>query len=448
MGKYFGTDGIRGVVNDTLDVPLAYKTGGAAATVLKKTGVARPKVAIGKDTRISCDMLESALAAGLCSAGADVLLIGVLPTPAVAMLTTHMGCDLGIVISASHNPFEHNGIKIFNSHGFKLSDGLEAEVERLIDNDAEILKMRDGDIGAISHEYEGSAEKYIDKLVDAAEHKISGKILLDCANGAASFTAAEIFRRLGVDVTVVSNKPNGININVDCGSTHIENLQKLVPAGEYDIGFAFDGDAHRCFAVDERGSLIDGDQIMGVCARAMKASSKLKGGALVGTIASNSGMNVFAENEGLEFLTSDVGDRKVLELMQERGCNLGGETSGHTIFLDDATTGDGQLTAVKFMGYLCASGVKASELCACVPKFPQSQLSVTVTGGKEAKERIMADPRLAEAIAENGKILAGNGRVLIRPSGTEELIRVTVEAESMELSEKVANSLSELIKSL
>ena len=447
MGKYFGTDGIRGVVNDNLDVPLAYKTGGAAATVLKKSGIARPRVAIGKDTRISCDMLEAALAAGLCSAGADVLLVGILPTPAVAILTVNMECDLGIVISASHNPFEHNGIKIFNAQGFKLSDELEAEVERLIDSDDEILKMRDGDIGTISSEHDGSAEKYIEKIAGAAEDKISGKILLDCANGAASYTAEEIFKRIGGDVTIISNQPNGVNINVDCGSTHIENLQKMVPAGGYDIGFAFDGDADRCLAVDEKGDIIDGDQILGVCARAMKASSKLKGGAVVGTIASNSGMNLFAGNEGLEFLASDVGDRKVLELMQERGCNLGGELSGHTIFLDEATTGDGQLTAVKFMGYLCASGIKASALCACVPKFPQAQLNVSVTGNDD-KTRIMADSRLADAIVENEKLLSGNGRILIRPSGTESLIRVTVEAENMELSEKVADSLVKLIKSL
>ena len=448
MGKFFGTDGIRGVVNDTLDATLAYKTGGAAATVLKKSGVARPRVAIGKDTRISCDMLEAALSAGLCSAGADVLLVGVLPTPAVALLTTDMKCDLGIVISASHNPFEHNGIKIFNAKGFKLSDELEAEVERLIDNDGEILKMSGGSIGAITTEHGGSAEKYIEKIAGAAEYKISGKILLDCANGAASFTAEEIFKRLGVAVTVISNQPNGVNINVDCGSTHIENLQGLVKEGGYDIGFAFDGDADRCLAVDEKGGLIDGDTILGVCAQAMKASSRLRGGAVVGTIASNSGMNVFAENEGMEFLTSDVGDRKVLELMQERGCNLGGELSGHTIFLDDATTGDGQLTAVKFMGYLCESGRKASELCACVPKFPQAQLNVEVTGGNEGKKRIMADDRLNKEIYEKEKILAGNGRILVRPSGTEALIRVTVEAENMELSEKVADSLAELIKTL
>ena len=409
MGKYFGTDGIRGVVNETLDSELAYRVGCSAATVLltetaPSGGEKRPLILIGKDTRVSSDMLEAALIAGICSAGADVLPLGVLPTPAVAFLTVHMGASAGIVISASHNPFEHNGIKIFNGQGFKLSDALEERIEHILDGEEACLKKSHGDIGRVVSDDGRGTELYIDYLVGAATAELKGlRVAFDCANGAASTTAARLFSKFDIDFELLHDHPNGININDRCGSTHIDHLQKIVRAGGFDAGLAFDGDADRCIAVDENGEVIDGDKMMAIIGLWMKKCGRLKNDAIVATVMSNIGFHEFAGNNGIDLLCAAVGDRNVLELMQQRGCSLGGEQSGHIIFLDDATTGDGQLAAVRFLSVLVASGKKLSELSAAVPQYPQVLLNAKITGGNDAKDAIMSSVALQDAVAAEEK---------------------------------------------
>ncbi|MCL1835798.1 MAG: phosphoglucosamine mutase [Oscillospiraceae bacterium] len=448
MGKYFGTDGIRGVINETLDSILAYKAGSAAATVLAEHGHERPLVMIAKDTRISSDMLEAAMTAGLCSAGADVTLLGVLPTPAAAYLTVRFGADMGVVISASHNPFEHNGIKMFGKDGYKLSDALEERIESLIDEETEPIRMTGADLGRISSDHRYWMDEYVKYLASMSQNRYEGKIAVDCANGAASETARALFASLGVDFDVYSDAPDGVNINDGCGSTHIANLQEIVKTGRYDIGFSFDGDADRCIVVDEKGAAVDGDMMLAVFARAMRAAGELKGGGAVGTVVSNSGMEVYARENRFLFHRSAVGDRNVLEMMREKGCNLGGESSGHLIFTDDATTGDGQLTAVKFLNVLTGSGSPVSLLTGGIPSFPQVMPGYKLTGGAQQRDTIMEDPRLLAEIEKQQNLLAGEGRVLIRPSGTEPLIRVLVEAKTEQIAQKIADDFIDLMKSL
>lgn len=446
MGKYFGTDGIRGIANESLDARLAYLTGLAAATVLRGESDERPLAVIGKDTRISSDMLEAALIAGLCSGGADAMPIGVVPTPAVAFAAKRLGATLAIVISASHNPYEHNGIKIFNSDGFKLSDEHEAEIERMIDTPDIMGAATHGELGRIVRDSD-STQAYIEKLAAAADGDLSSlKIIADCANGAASSTARRLFEKLGVQATTINDTPDGVNINTDCGSTHIEGLRRAVVDGGFDVGFAFDGDADRCLMVDERGEIIDGDVILAVSARYLKEKGQLACNTVVGTIISNSGLLEFGRREGIEVLMADVGDRNVLEMMRNVGSNLGGEASGHTIYLDDSTTGDGQLAAVKFMSMLARRGVRASEFVADVPKFPQVMLNTGVAN--EEKKRIMESAELAAAVAEVEQKIAGSGRILVRPSGTEALVRVTVEAETEAKAHEYARQVTRIIESL
>ncbi len=449
MGKYFGTDGIRGVVNDALTAELAYRTGRAAALVLAKDKKTKPVITIGKDTRISSDMLEAALTAGLCSSGADVLPLGVMPTPAVAYITVMMQADAGIVISASHNPYEHNGIKFFNKSGFKLSDSLEAEIEELMDRKEPLPVKTHGDIGRVL-ENDGKWEtEYLDHLEAAAEGEIRPmRVVVDCANGAASATASKLFSRFPIDLEIIRDHPNGVNINDKCGSTHLENLSAVVVSGGYDIGIAFDGDADRCLAVDENGREIDGDKIMGVCGRYMKGKGQLKNNAIVATVMSNMGFQKFSDDSGINLMRADVGDRNVLELMQKEKCNLGGEQSGHLIFLDDATTGDGQLAAVKFLSIISKQNKKVSEIVADIPQFPQILENVPISGGNERKNAIMNSLKLKEAIELQEKRLGGKGRVLVRPSGTEAFIRVMTEAEKTEDAVATANILAELIKNI
>ena len=448
MGKYFGTDGIRGIAGAGLDAELAFKTGRAAATVLTQVGEEYPRVAIARDTRISCDMLESALAAGLCSAGADVTLLGVMPTPAVAYLTSKSEAVMGIVISASHNPFEHNGIKLFGRNGFKLSDMLEDRIEVLIDDDSEVFKKTGVNIGRIYSDHGYWIDKYIKSLVIASEGQYKGRIAIDCANGAASETARALFRELGAEFEIISDEPDGVNINENCGSTHIEVLQNLMRSGRFGIGIAFDGDADRCLIVDENGNTVDGDMILAVLARAMIESGTLRGSAIVGTVNSNSGMDIFARDNGFEFRRAQTGDRNVLEMMLETGCNLGGESSGHIIFTDDATTGDGQLTAIKFLNVMADTGKSVSELVAGIPRYPQVMTGYRLTGGADESIAIMSNPILLDEIDKQQKLLVGEGRVLVRPSGTEPLIRVLVEAKTEEMAAKKAAALIELMKTL
>jgi len=448
MGKYFGTDGIRGIAGAELDAELAFRVGRAAATVLFQIGIKRPRVMIARDTRISCDMLEAALCAGLCSAGADVTLLGVLPTPAVAYLTKKTGADLGAVISASHNPFEHNGIKFFGRNGYKLSDSLEEKIEKLIDDESKVIKNVGGDLGRISMEHRYWSKEYTKFIAGVSEGRYDGRIAIDCANGASSETARVLFTELGLEFSIFSDKPDGVNINDKCGSTHIEALQDIVRNGSFSIGFAFDGDADRCLVVDERGEIVDGDMILGVLARDMTSSGKLKGSAIVGTVVSNSGMDVYAQNNNFKFLRAPVGDRNVLDMMRETGSNLGGESSGHIIFLDDTTTGDGQLTAIKFLNVLISSGKTVSELVSDIPRYPQVMPSYKLTGGADQRDAIMASPLLWDEIARQEKLLAGEGRILVRPSGTEPLIRVLVEAKTEALAVEKAEILINLIKNL
>lgn len=448
MGKYFGTDGIRGVVNDTLDTQLAFLVGQAAATVLAKDTGKRPVITIGKDTRISGDMLEAALVAGLCSAGADVMKLGVVPTPAVAFITKAAGATAGVVISASHNPYEHNGIKIFNGEGFKLSDELELEIEELIDNPERLELKQNGDIGRTLGRSDEYVSRYVEHVASAAEGEIEGlKVMIDCANGAASRTVDAIFGRFHLELELIKDHPDGVNINRDCGSTHIDLLGKMVVAGGFDVGIAFDGDADRCLAVDEKGNEINGDKIMAICAKKMLDDGKLKKRAMVATVMSNLGLHDYCRNNGIDLHCASVGDRNVLEMMLEKGYNLGGEQSGHLIFLDNETTGDGQLAAVRFLSVISQSGKKVSELASVISTYPQVLINIPVSGGNEAKNAIMSDERLSAMVREQEEKMAGTGRILVRPSGTEALIRVMVEAQEAKAAQTCADCIAKYIKS-
>ena len=452
MGKLFGTDGIRGVVNAGLDADLAYKVGLAAAIVLakdKKPGE-KPLVTIGKDTRISGDLLKGSLIAGLCTAGADVLDLGTLPTPGVAWVTVDEGADAGIVISASHNPFEHNGIKIFNGQGFKLSDELEEKIEDIVLFGHNNVPMKThGEIGKVSYVAPKASEDYIDHLESTIDSTLGGlRVLVDCANGAASATAARLFDRFSkLRTDVINADPDGVNINDKCGSTHIEALSAMVKAGGYDMGIAFDGDADRCLAVDELGNLIDGDQIMAACGLDMMHKGKLPGNTVVATVMSNLGLHVYTKEHGMKLECTAVGDRNVLERMLEMGYAIGGEQSGHMIFLEHATTGDGELTALQMLALPKESGKKASELFGTCPRYPQVLINIPVADN-DVKKAVMASDLLAQAIQREEAALAGEGRVLVRPSGTEALMRVMVEAKSQETAQTVAQRLADLIGEL
>ncbi len=448
MGKLFGTDGIRGIVNETLGAELAFAVGRAAARVLAQdTGKEKPLFTIGKDTRISSDLLEGALIAGLCSAGADVLHLGVIPTPAVAFLTIENKADAGIVISASHNPFEHNGIKIFNAEGFKLSDELENAIEDIVLFNQNLPLCTGADIGRVIYADQQEADVYIDHLAGTVDTDLEGmRILVDCANGAASATAGRLFDRFPkLHTDIINADPNGININKDCGSTHMEQLSAMVKAGQYDLGIAFDGDADRCLAVDENGVLIDGDQVLAICGAALDEQGELNGHTIVGTVMSNLGLHLFAEEHNLSLFCTAVGDRNVLEKMEEGNYVLGGEQSGHTIFRRYATTGDGELTALQLLAVLHKSGKSASQLAGICSRYPQVLLNVAVSS-RERIEEIMESSWLREAIEKEEKILAGSGRILVRPSGTELLIRVMVEAKEKAIADAAAEELSNLIK--
>ena len=450
MGKYFGTDGFRGVANTELSCDLAFKAGQAAATVLSKVSNGKAKIYIGKDTRISSTMLECALAAGISSVGADVGLLGYMPTPAVAYLTVKHKADAGIVISASHNPAEFNGIKIFSGLGFKLSDELEAQIEAIIDDGSCIKLACGGDVGRIEN-LESLADEYVDYLAGTIDSDLSGmKILVDCANGASSDTAPELFNKLGADATIIFNDPNGVNINANCGSTKMDTLRKNVVEGGYDAGIAFDGDADRCLAVDECGNIVDGDCIMAICAETLKAEGKLPKDTFVATVLSNLGLHDYANARGINVAASAVGDRNVLELMQKEGFVLGGEQSGHVIFLEHSTTGDGELTAVQFLNIVKKSGKKISELAGKIVPYPQVMVNVRVENN--VKSKTLESAEVLAATDEVSAILGKKGRILVRPSGTEPLVRVMVEgqdeAQVNELAERVAKVIEKVATSL
>ena len=449
MGKLFGTDGIRGVVGETLTAELAYRVGQAITIVLTEQKGSAPTITIGKDTRISSDMLESALMAGICAMGGSVMPFGTIPTPAVAFLTVQEEADAGIVISASHNPYEHNGIKIFGAQGYKLSDEMEEKVEDIVLSKESLpVKTRD-QIGMRLHGMRQMKSDYIDHLLSTVDCDMRGlRVLVDCANGAASATAPGLFGKLPLHADFIFDKPDGININNGCGSTHMETLCRGVVAGKYDLGIAFDGDADRCLLVDEKGRIIDGDKVLAVCGKAMRRKGSLNGNAIVATVMSNLGLHEFCRKGDFLLVCTDVGDRHVLEKMLECGYMIGGEQSGHTIFREYATTGDGELTALQFIQAYCEAGVPASELVSCCAQYPQELINVPVSAVGGAKERIMADDRLWEQVRSQEEALNGEGRILVRPSGTEALIRVMVEAKTVEIAHNVAKTLAEFIKTL
>ncbi len=446
MGRLFGTDGARGVANTELTCELAMQIGCAAALVLSENnGGRRPVVMIGKDTRASGAMLEGALIAGLCSVGADVVLLGVVPTPAVACMVTAHNADAGIMISASHNPCEYNGIKIFASTGYKLPDAMEAKIEAIVlDNAEEIPVPTGGEIGRVTVK-DDTVDEYIEHVASSIDVKLDGlRIALDCANGSASATAEKLFTRLGADFDIFCSQPDGVNINENCGSTHIGRLQKIVREGGYDAGFAFDGDADRCLAVDNNGDLVDGDYILALMAEDMKQRGALKGNAVVGTILTNMGFHKFCRDRQMNFIAAKVGDRYVLEEMLRNGYNLGGEQSGHVIFLDHCTTGDGQLTAVQIAALLRRSGRKFSEFTDLVKPYPQTMINVRVT--PEGKKGWKSCEPLDKAIKAAEAELGDTGRIIVRESGTEPLIRVMTEGENEQQILRIADELAAVVK--
>ncbi len=447
MGKYFGTDGIRGVVGVELNAMLAFKVGKAAAyTLTEEKGKKRAKILIGKDTRVSSDMLEAALIAGICSVGVDVELLGVIPTPAIAYLTLRHKADAGIVISASHNSFEYNGIKIFGFDGYKIPDATEEKIEHLVDNIDEIPVTDNEKIGRILQSKISPVEEYVNFLASTITGNLSGlKVAVDCANGAASATASRLFSKLNCDIEIRYYEPDGFNINEGCGSTHLENLKERVLKGGFDVGVAFDGDADRCLIVDDTGEIIDGDRIMAVCAATMREAGKLRGNAFVATVLSNMGLHAYAKEQGMEIKCSNVGDRFVLEMMRENGYVLGGEQSGHVIFLEYVTTGDGQLTAIQFLKILKDKGVKCSEISAEVKPYPQVMINIKVPNDK--KKTLSNEAVVIDAIAKAEKKL-GDGRILVRPSGTEALVRVMCEGIDSALVNECAEEISEVIRQM
>lgn len=447
MGRLFGTDGARGVAITELTCETAMNIGRAAAMVLAKECDHTPKIIIGKDTRISGDVLEAALAAGICSVGADAHILGVVPTPAVALLVKKYNADAGVMISASHNSVEFNGIKLFSSTGFKLPDAVEEEIEALILDTPEKIALKDHcDIGRI-YRCDTAANDYIEFIKSAIDADVSGlKVVLDCANGSASATAHQIFEGLGAQCTFISHEPDGTNINKNCGSTHIEALQAKVKEVGADVGLAFDGDADRCLAVDENGELIDGDKLLAIFSQYMRDKGQLKKDTCVVTVMSNIGFFRFCEKNSLHAEITAVGDRYVLENMLANGYNIGGEQSGHIIMLDYANTGDGELTGAKLLEILANTGKKASELASCMEVFPQVLVNVRITAEKKGlwdKTKSVTD-KIAEV---EGK-LGDEGRVLVRESGTEPLVRVMLEGRNTEEITAYANEIAALVEKM
>ncbi len=444
MRKLFGTDGVRGVANRELTSDLAFKLGQAAAYVLAGELEHKPRIMVGTDTRISCDMLECALNAGLCSVGADVISLGVIPTPGVAYLTSKQKADAGVVISASHNSFEFNGIKFFDSEGYKLPDELEAKIEEFVFSDVKLPHKTGINIGRIIKKNEYNMD-YISFLTAHSEADLSGmKILLDCANGAAFRSAPIVFTRLGAEITVINASPDGININEGCGSTHIGVLSDLISEGDYDIGFAYDGDADRVIAVAEDGSIIDGDRMLAVLALDMKNKGVLSDNTLVVTVMSNMGLDGLARENGISIVKSKVGDRYVIEEMRKNGYSLGGEQSGHVIIMDCNTTGDGILTSIKIAGIIAKSEKTSQEIFGVMEEYPQVMVNAAVNNKNKLK--ILDDDTVKTMISGIENDFNGDGRLLIRPSGTEPVVRVMMEGRDYEYIKVKAKEMAELIE--
>ena len=446
MGRLFGTDGVRGIANKDLTNELAMQIGAAAAEVLlKEAKRAKPTVLIGKDTRASGDMLEAALTAGLCSVGCNVLSVGIVPTPAVAYLVGKYECEAGIMISASHNPCEYNGIKIFQKTGYKLDDAIEEEIEAIILDGTETPEYKiGGDVG--NRLFSKNAVKdYIQHVVATTDVRFDGMtIALDCANGSASVCAKEIFSALGAKCIMLSDTPDGTNINENCGSTHPEELMRFVKSAGLDLGLAFDGDADRMLAVDENGELVDGDKVIAICAKRMKEEGRLNQDTAVVTVMSNMGFFKFCDAEGIKCARTAVGDRYVLERMLKDGFNIGGEQSGHVIFLDYATTGDGELSGVQLVETVVKSGKKLSELASVMTVYPQVLINVRVSA--EGKQKYNNDEYIIAATQKAEMELMGDGRVLVRVSGTEPLVRVMLEGKDIDHIQRLGEDIAAVVK--
>ena len=447
MARLFGTDGVRGVANEELTPLLAMQLGQAGATVLTKENEHRPTIMVGCDTRISGDMLANALMAGICSVVANAVYVGVIPTPAVAYLTKKYKVEAGVVISASHNPVEFNGIKFFDGNGYKLPDSMEDEIEALIRNGMQGVEMPTGSrVGKIKYRTD-AREEYINHAIQSVPVDLSGlKIVVDCAEGASFYTSVEALRELGANVVPIHNMPDGTNINSNCGSTHMEELQARVVYEKANVGLAFDGDADRLLAVDENGAIVDGDQIMAVVGNHMRNQGKLKKDTIVATVMSNLGFFQMGEREKLHMEQTKVGDRYVLERMREIGASLGGEQSGHVIFLDENTTGDGLLSALHLLEVMVDTGKPLSELASIMTVMPQALVNARVPNHK--KDKYMEYPEIAGAIDELNRKFAGDGRVLIRPSGTEPKVRVMIEGRDQKMIDEEAHKLADLIQNI
>ena len=450
MRKYFGTDGIRRIANTELTPELVYKVAKAGAYVLSKHTDHTPTIFIGRDTRISGTLIESAMIAGFLSYGANVKTLGVMPTPAVAYLTRKFKADASVVISASHNTFEFNGVKYFSNKGMKIPDSLEEEIEEVMESGKlEELTASNDKIG-VSENREDLLEEYVfffrkifeDKMLDYLDDNF--RVVIDTANGATSKVAPKVFKALGINYDVINDSPDGININKECGSTHIENLAKVVVEKGYNLGIAYDGDGDRCLCVDEKGNIMDGDIILAITSKYLKEEGRLKNDTIVATVMSNLGLKKYCKENGLNFVQTNVGDRYVLENMLENGYNLGGEQSGHIIFLDYNPTGDGILTSLMLTEILLKTKKKASELASIITIYPQVLVNAKVLGDK--KYSYMEDEVIKAKIEEIEKVFADSGRVLIRPSGTEPLVRVMIEGENQEVLDKRAHELADLIE--
>ena len=445
MGRIFGTDGARGVANTEISCKLAMNLGRAAAMVVAERIAKKPVFIIGCDTRISSGMLEAAISAGLCSVGADAVIAGVLPTPAVSYLVTNEHADAGIMLSASHNPYEFNGIKIFGPDGYKLTDAEEFEIEEIVLDNVKPYSIRWGwEVGRI-HRQDDLAEHYIDYIAGTAPNGLEGlKIAVDCSNGSASATAGKLFKKLGADATILNAAPNGVNINRDCGSTHVENLAEYVKNGDFDAGIAFDGDADRVIAVDELGNVINGDFIMAILGLDLKRHGKLKNDTIAATVMSNLGLFKFGEENGIHVEKARVGDRYVLEMMRKKGYCLGGEQSGHIILSDFLMTGDGQLSAIQLLSVAKKNGKKLSELGGVMKTYPQ--MMKNIHADHVMKKNLATDKAVAEMIDKAQEKLGGDGRVLVRASGTEPIIRVMIEGKDKDEIAALLDKLTEQIE--
>lgn len=442
MGKYFGTDGVRGVANSELTPELAFKLGRFGGYVLTKDHN-RPKVLIGRDTRISGHMLEGALVAGLLSIGAEVMRLGVISTPGVAYLTKALGAQAGVMISASHNPVADNGIKFFGPDGFKLSDDQELEIEQLMDLESDELPRPVGaDLGQVNDYFEGG-QKYLQYLKQSVDEEFTGlHIALDCAHGATSSLATHLFADLDADLSTMGASPNGLNINDGVGSTHPEALAAFLKEKGAHLGLAFDGDGDRLIAIDEKGNIVDGDQIMYICGKFMKERGQLKQGTVVSTVMSNLGFYKGVEEHGIKSVQTAVGDRYVVEEMKKNGYNLGGEQSGHIIFLDYNTTGDGLLTGLQLANIMKVTGKPLSELAGEMKKYPQVLVNIRVTD----KHHVTDNQKVKEVIEQVEAEMNGNGRILVRPSGTEPLVRVMAEAPSAGLCQEYVDRIAAVVE--